>query len=87
VKNTTPKITQKVQFVKRGKGGKMVNTEKLVELMEKRGILATDLANQVGISNPMMSYITRGMKQPSVEVLVRIAGALKCKVDDLIKPV
>lgn len=65
----------------------MVNTKKLAELMEKRGILASELANQVGISNPMMSYIARGMKQPSVEVLVRIAGALKCKVDDLIKTV
>ena len=62
----------------------MVNTKKLAELMEKRGILASELANQVGISNPMMSYIARGMKQPSVEVLVRIAGALGCKVDDLI---
>jgi transcriptional regulator with XRE-family HTH domain len=65
----------------------MVNTKKLAELMEKRGILASELANQVGISNPMMSYIARGMKQPSVEVLVRIAGALECKVDDLIKTV
>ena len=65
----------------------MVNTKKLAELMEKRGILASELANQVGISNPMMSYIARGMKQPSVEVLVRIAGALECKVDDLIKKV
>lgn len=65
----------------------MVNTKKLAELMEKRGILASELANQVGISNPMMSYIARGMKQPSVEVLVRIAGALECKVDDLIKAV
>ena len=65
----------------------MVNTKKLAELMEKRGILASELANQVGISNSMMSYIARGMKQPSVEVLVRIAGALECKVDDLIKTV
>ena len=65
----------------------MVNTKKLAELMEKRGILASELANQVGISNPMMSYIARGMKQPSVEVLVRIASALECKVDDLIKTV
>ena len=65
----------------------MVNTKKLAELMEKRGILASELANQVGISNPMMSYIARGMRQPSVEVLVRIAGALECKVDDLIKTV
>ena len=65
----------------------MVNTEKLAELMEKRGILARDLANRVGVSEPMMSYITRGMKQPSVEVLVRIANALECKVDDLVKTV
>lgn len=65
----------------------MVNTEKLVDLMEKRGILAANLAKQVGVSDPMMSYITRGLKQPSLEVIVRIADALECTVDDLIKTI
>ena len=62
----------------------MVNTKKLVNLMEERGILASDLAKQVGVSDAAMSCFKRGLKQPSVEVLVRIAGALGCKVDDLI---
>ena len=62
----------------------MVNTKKLVNLMEERGILASDLAKQVGVSDAAMSFFKRGIKQPSVEVLVRIAEALGCKVDDLI---
>lgn len=65
----------------------MVDTKKLVNLMEKRGILATDLAKQVGVSDAAMCYFKNGLKQPSVEVLVRIAGALECKVDDLIKTI
>ena len=62
----------------------MVDSRKLVELMEERGVSATDLAKQVGVSDAAMSFFKRGIKQPSVEVLVRIAGALGCKVDDLI---
>ena len=65
----------------------MVDSRKLVELMEERGVSATDLAKKVGVSDAAMSYFRQGLKQPSVETLVRISAALGCKVDDLIKAI
>ena len=62
----------------------MVNTDKLSELMAKQKMDARELSAKIGVSEAMVSYIKRGLKQPSVEVLVRIANALGCKVDDLV---
>ena len=62
----------------------MVNSEKIRRLMLEKGIAGTEMASKIGVTDTMMSYITRGLRSPSVEVLVRIANVLGCKVDDLI---
>lgn len=62
----------------------MVNSEKIRQLMSEKGITAKEMSERVGVTEMMMSYIKNGLRSPSVEVLVRIANVLGCKVDDLI---
>lgn len=63
----------------------MINGEKIKELMKKRDVTGVELAATVGISEPMVCYIIKGLREPSVTVLVRIADALGCSVDELIR--
>lgn len=49
-----------------------------------RGLTATQLAEAAGISQPHLSDIENGKKTGSVEVLARIAKALKVDLDDLV---
>lgn len=62
----------------------MVNHKKIASLIKERGLMQKELADEVGISEAMLSYILRGFKDPSVATLVRLAKALECSVDALI---
>ena len=62
----------------------MVNAQKIRELMQEKGVQNKDLAEAVGVSEPMMSYITRGLREPSVYFLTRIAAKLECTLDELV---
>lgn len=62
----------------------MVNGEKIKELMKEKGLSEYELATEVGISQPMVSHITRGLREPSVTVLGRIARVLGVKVAELL---
>ena len=63
----------------------MVNGRRLKILREAVGMSTTQLAEAVGVTQPMITNMERGFKTPSVEVLVRIAERLGTTVDDLIK--
>jgi transcriptional regulator with XRE-family HTH domain len=41
------------------------------------------LADQAGISNPYLSQIERGLRKPSAEILMSIAGALGIRTESL----
>lgn len=43
-----------------------------------------ELAKRADTTPMMISYIERDIKKPSVELLVRIAEALHCTVNDLV---
>lgn len=62
----------------------MVNHKKMASLIKERGLAQKELADEVGVSEAMLSYILRGLKEPSVATLVRIAKSLGCSVDELI---
>ena len=62
----------------------MVNGRKIGKMLKEKGIDQKTMAARVGIGTTMMSYIVTGLKQPSVEVLARIAKELDCTVDELI---
>ncbi len=49
-----------------------------------RGMTMTELATAAGISQPHLSDIENGKKTGSVDVLKRIAVALKVDLDDLV---
>lgn len=62
----------------------MINYEKIAELIHAKGIEQKALAEEVGVSEAMMSFIVRGLKEPSLTVLTRIAKALDVPVAELI---
>lgn len=53
----------------------------LVRRRESLGLSQRELARRVGISQPGINHIEVGRRQPSVELLERIAGALGLSVD------
>ena len=62
----------------------MVNYDKIRQLMIARKIQNQEFADKVGVSASMMSYITRGLREPNVTTLARIAHELGCTVDELL---
>ena len=50
----------------------------------KRGISQTELAEAVGISQPMMNQIERGSKVPNVILARDISRVLQCDLNDLV---
>lgn len=62
----------------------MINGERIKELMKEQGITNKELAEEVGITEAMISYIIRGLRDTTVGTMVRIAKRLGVKVDELI---
>lgn len=58
--------------------------DKLKTVLEQKGILQKDLADEVGVSEAFMSYIIKGHKQPSVALLKRMSEYLGVPMDDLV---
>ena len=51
----------------------------------KRGLEQKELALILGLAGPTISNIERNVKNPSLKTSERIAKALHCTVDDLLK--
>jgi len=50
----------------------------------KKGFSMTRLAERAGLSQQMVSYIERGMRNPTLDVLLRISGALDIRLDAIL---
>jgi len=59
--------------------GKRIQTTR-----KNKKISQEQLASMIGISESHISQIERGIKSPSVEILIGIAVALKVSVDELL---
>ena len=59
----------------------------ILEIRTSKGISQSLLAEFVGVDKSLISRVERGMQQPSVEVLHKIAVALDVSIDNLIKGV
>lgn len=57
----------------------------LREEREKRGLSMTVLAQKSGLSQSMISFIEREIRNPSLETLLRIAEVFKLNLGDIIK--
>ena len=62
----------------------MVDCKKIEDMIHEKGIMQKELAEAVGISEQMVSYIIRGLREPSITVLSRIAKALGCTTAELL---
>ena len=58
--------------------------KRIRELREKFGMTQENLAEAIEVSVPYVSHIERGMKRPSLQILVRIAVAFEITVDTLL---
>ncbi len=50
---------------------------------KKKGITQTELAEKVGVTQTMINFIEKGIRMPSVNVLIAISKELDVSVDSL----
>ncbi|MDY3928613.1 MAG: helix-turn-helix transcriptional regulator [Clostridia bacterium] len=59
-------------------------SKKFVELLQKYGISAYSVAKNTGISQGLMNEYKNGIKEPTINNLIKIADYLNCSVDYLL---
>ena len=62
----------------------MFNHNKAKRIMDEKGILQWELADAAGVTEAAMSYILRGLREPSLMVAGHIAKRLDVTVDELL---
>lgn len=58
--------------------------EKIREMRENAGLTQISLAQKVGISQPALARMEKGIISPSVQVGAEIARALGCDLNELV---
>jgi transcriptional regulator with XRE-family HTH domain/quercetin dioxygenase-like cupin family protein len=66
-------------------GRKLEIGARLAALRAQRGLKASTLARQIGLSPSLISQIERGQSRPSVSTLVALAEALDVRMDDFFR--
>lgn len=59
--------------------------QRLRELRTARNLTQGELAERCGSNHPFISNLERGVKVPSLTMILRLAEALECQPSDLIK--
>lgn len=59
--------------------------QRLRELRMARNLTQTELAERCGSNRQFVGELERGVKVPSLTMVLRLAEALKCRVYDLVK--
>lgn len=54
------------------------------EERERQGLSMQRVAESAGVSQQMVSYFERGLRNPSLDTLIRIAGVLKVDLPSLL---
>lgn len=52
---------------------------------ERKGISMTRLAQDAGLSQQMVSYVERGLRNPTLDTLLRIANVLEIDLSEVIR--
>ncbi len=63
----------------------MVDRRKIQKLREAAGLTVTEVSGKIGTSKAFLSYVERGLKQPSAAVLKKLADILGTTMNDLMK--
>jgi transcriptional regulator with XRE-family HTH domain len=58
--------------------------QRLRELRTARNLTQSELAERCGSNHPFISNLERGVKVPSLTMILRLAEALECRPSDLI---
>lgn len=58
---------------------------KLRQEREKKGLSMNLVAERAGLSQQMVSYVEREMRNPTLETLLRIAAALEIDLPDVLR--
>jgi len=59
--------------------------QRLRELRTARNLSQGELADRCGSNRPFISNLERGVKVPSLTMVLRLAAALECHVYDLVE--
>lgn len=59
--------------------------QRLHELRTARNLTQDELAERCGSNRPFISNLERGVKVPSLTMVLRLAEALDCRVYDLVE--
>lgn len=59
--------------------------ENIRKRREALGLSQAALAQNVGVSAAMISFVERGSKNPSLQLSVEIARELACSISDLVQ--
>lgn len=62
----------------------MFNKERFKAYLAEAGMSYQAFGELVGVSEPMVSYLARGVKQPSIQLFGRICEATGLSADELI---
>ena len=67
-----------------GKEKNMINGAKIKARLDELGMTQRELAEEIGVTDQMVSYIIQGKRIPGGDKLISIAVALGCSLDDIV---
>ncbi len=64
-------------------------SERIKKIRRKKGFSQTELGERIGVSQQVITNYERGIREPDIETLLKIAGALEVSIETLIgeKPI
>lgn len=61
----------------------MTMGQKIKSKRQEQGFCQSELAERVGVNQSQISHIEKGTRNPSVDLLLKIARVLNCDINDL----
>jgi transcriptional regulator with XRE-family HTH domain len=63
--------------------------ERIKKIRKQKGLSQTELGDRIGVSQQVITNYERGLREPDIETLLKIAGALDVTLESLIgeKPI
>jgi len=58
--------------------------KRIKKIRNEKGLTQEDLAEKVGVSRVYIGYVEQGRNTPSLEILEKIAKALKVKITEIL---
>ena len=59
-------------------------SERIKKIRKQKGLSQTELGERIGVSQQVITNYERGIREPSIEMLLKISGALNISIENLI---